>query len=398
MAAERPRTSAATRFLAGAARRGGPFHLVASRFERLRLRGPAYLLKGRQRALGQQRALDDAREQAYRTIWNRAARELGADVEEFSPGFFFIRRDGRETMVHRDIVMLDSPATIDLASDKAVLQELLRREGLPVVPFTEVPMGEAASVVAHARSLEGPYVVKPARGTGGGQGVTCGVVSDEDVVQAWLLASLYAPSVIVERQVFGDEYRLLLLDGELLGAVRRRPPHVVGDGRRNVGELIAEVNEGRAGDSAEVNRLVHVDLDCRLALAREGLSLGSVPAAGRRVAVKGSASENGRLDNRTWEAFAPEVLGAARRAARISRLRLAGIDVVTPDPMLPLEVAGGAIVEVNGTPGLRHHYQVAAESPAEEVAVPLLRLLLDEAAEADGADGAGDVAGPTTRA
>jgi len=36
------------------------------------------------------------------------------------------------------------------------------------------------------------------------------------------------------------------------------------------------------------------------------------------------------------------------------------------------------IIEVNGTPGLHYHYQVADEASATPVAVPILRRLLEE--------------------
>jgi D-alanine-D-alanine ligase-like ATP-grasp enzyme len=380
VSADTARTSAAlTRALAAVGTRGGAGQTFASRLERLRLRGPSYVLGGRKRAVSHQMVLDRNRDEIYRRIWRDAAGEVGAEMHEFSPSFFVFRRRGRETLAHRDLVMLDSPATTDLASDKAVLQGLLRQEGLPVVPSMEAPVGDPSALLSYLRSVDGRCVVKPARGTGGGQGVTCGVRSDDDLLQAWLLASLYAPSVIIEEQVAGDEYRLLILDGELLGAVRRGIPHVVGDGRRTVRELIAEVNERRAnGGPEEVSRLVNVDLDCRLALSSASVSLRTVLEAGQSVPIKGSASENGRLDNQTWDGFSPALVKSAARAADVARLRFAGIDLVTPDPTLALEDAGGAILEVNGTPGLRHHYQVAPVPKPVRVAVPLLERLLGE--------------------
>jgi glutathione synthase/RimK-type ligase-like ATP-grasp enzyme len=36
--------------------------------------------------------------------------------------------------------------------------------------------------------------------------------------------------------------------------------------------------------------------------------------------------------------------------------RLAGIDVITTDPGVPLGESGGVILEVNATPGYHHHY------------------------------------------
>lgn len=66
-------------------------------------------------------------------------------------------------------------------------------------------------------------------------------------------------------------------------------------------------------------------------------------------------------------------------AARASRLRLAGVDLVTPDRTRPLGEMSGAVLEVNGTPGLHYHYQVADLDQATPVAVPILDALLSAA-------------------
>ena len=56
----------------------------------------------------------------------------------------------------------------------------------------------------------------------------------------------------------------------------------------------------------------------------------------------------------------------------------AGVDVITPDAALPLDEAGGAICEVNTTPGYYYHYKTAGE--AVPVAEMVLRRLCDAAA------------------
>jgi hypothetical protein len=50
---------------------------------------------------------------------------------------------------------------------------------------------------------------------------------------------------------------------------------------------------------------------------------------------------------------------------------------VTPDPTRSLVEAGGTILEVNATPGLHYHYQVANPAHAAPVAVPILKRLLE---------------------
>ena len=52
-----------------------------------------------------------------------------------------------------------------------------------------------------------------------------------------------------------------------------------------------------------------------------------------------------------------------------------GVDVITPDPSVPLRASGGVISEVNTTPALHHHYDVGQE-PYPKVALLVFRALM----------------------
>jgi cyanophycin synthetase len=218
--------------------------------------------------------------------------------------------------------------------------------------------------------------VKPANGTGGGSGVTCGVRTEDDLARAWAAATAWDDEVMVEETVAGDEYRLLFLDGELVDVVRRRRPTLTGDGRSSVLDLLVEENRRRieAGDN-EVARLLRLDLDALLALRAAGYSVAAVPERGAVVAAKGTVGENARADNEGGCVLDPSIVTAASAAVDAARLRLAGVDLVTPDRNQRLEATGGAILEVNGTPGFHYHYEVAGE-PAVPVATAVLERLL----------------------
>jgi cyanophycin synthetase len=141
-------------------------------------------------------------------------------------------------------------------------------------------------------------------------------------------------------------------------------------------ELILRENERRL-EIGRPQALMTVDLDCIFTLAAARLRLSSVPAAGERVMVKSASSENAEEENHTVRSYAPEVIEEAAAGVRAVGLRLAGVDVVTPDINRPLAEAGGTIIEVNGTPGFQYHYQVADRERATRVAVPILERVLE---------------------
>jgi D-alanine-D-alanine ligase-like ATP-grasp enzyme len=310
-------------------------------------------------------------------MWRDAAAAVGASVQPVADGFLRIERDGRRTMVWENLVALDDPVTLKLAGTKPVTHLLLGAAGVPVPDHVEVTAGRLDDAVPLLDA--GPCVVKPARSTGRGTGVTCGVRTVEQLERAALRASRWDERLLVERQLDGDEYRVTVLDGRALGAVRRRAPSVVGDGRTSVGDLIVAENRRRADAGGELGLWpIRIDLDCVFALEHAGLALTSVPAADQRVEVKSAVNENGVADNETVEPVPPCVAAAAVAAARAVGARLAAVDIVTADPDRPLADVG-AVVEVNTTPGFLYHHHVADRATATEVEIPILQTLLREA-------------------
>ncbi len=277
-------------------------------------------------------------------------------------------------------VALEDIVTHRLSLDKTRVHELVAATGAPVPEYLEFGYRESAEAIGFVEASTGPCVVKPASGTSGGGGVTSGVRTRGDFMRARLRSSRADARLLVERQVEGSAYRFLVFDGELLDAVRRTPPTLRGDGRSSIADLIAAENRRRlAAGGWQGFTLLNVDLDAILSLERQGLGLRSVPDEGVMVVVKGVESQNSARENETVRTeigadLVEEVAGAARAVG----LRLAGIDLVAPDVSCSLRESGGAVIEVNGTPGFQYHYLVAEPERATRVAVPVLRKLLDE--------------------
>jgi cyanophycin synthetase len=318
------------------------------------------------------------RRHVYARIWTDAADQLGASVSPLGDDFLTITRGSVSTLVSYQQVQLDTAVDVELALHRGIVHERLVRLGIPVARYRELAYDDDAA--QEFLSRVGRCVVKPASGTSGGEGVTCGVETPAELDRALLAARRWDPRrAVVEQHATGDEYRLLFLDGRLLGVVLRRPPSVEGDGRATVMELLAHENARRAASDGRLGMSpVNVDLDCVLALERARLALGSKVAAGRRVRVKTMANQSGAADTVTVprRCVCDELVDTAAAAARAAGVRLAAVEVITPDPTRPLAEAGGIVLEVNGTPGLHYHYLVADPRCVVPVAVPILDRLL----------------------
>src|SRR4051812_12660836 len=324
------------------------------------------------------------RNAVYTEIWRGAAEKVGADVRELGSGFLEVSRGGPSAKLWQQVVPLDDPVTLRLALDKPVVHDLLSNAGVPVPEHLEWSFSDPAPALAFIERVGGPTVVKAASGTGGGEGTTAGVDTPVRLMRARLQAGRFGGRLLIERQVPGPVHRLLFLDGELIDVIRHVPPRLEGDGRATVQELLEAENQRRlrAAGAAGLS-LLDVGLDTVFTLERQGLRLDSVVPAGATITLQTVTNDNRIEDTQTvTEPLHPELVDAARRAATAVGLRLAGVDVITPDASQPLEHAGGVVAEVNGTPGIHHHYHVADAAKATPVAVPIHERVLQGLEEA----------------
>lgn len=321
--------------------------------------------------------LDTARTGAYAAVWRDAAQAAGARVELGPGGTLRLDRDGHCVELGSNLVPLDGQEALATAGDKWATRRLLRDSGVPTPRAVRVgphATGPAFDLLA----ATGRCVVKPARDTGGGLGVVCDVRTPSELVRALVAAGRWSRDVLVEEQLDGAELRVLVLDGRVVGAVRRYRPVVVGDGVSSVAALVVAENWRRVlAHGADGQWGIAPDLDTQLAVRHAGLRLTSVPAAGCRVTVKGAASATAGHDHETVTVGGPLEADVLRSVDALG-LRWAAVELITPDPSRSLCSAGGAVIEVNSTPGLLYHYQVREVATRVPVARAVVETLMRE--------------------
>ena len=291
----------------------------------------------------------------YAVIWKEAADSLNAEITDLGFGVFEIRRGDVRTLVQQNSTAIDDLITHCVVRTKAVAYRLLVERGIPVprhCVFTPAEIGRAMEFLDET----GECVVKPSDDSGGGFGVTTGVRGRMQLTQAVRSAARHSSTLLIEEQVAGDNIRLLYLDGELLDAVHRRPPGVFGDGQSTLEELIRNENRRRLANPMRAHAPIHFDLDLRHTLKKQGHRLGSIPSRGFRVKIKTATNENSSDDNESVK-VCDSVISDGARAARAAGVRLAGVDILTPDPSSSLRKAGGVVIDVNSPPGYFWHYR-----------------------------------------
>jgi cyanophycin synthetase len=241
-----------------------------------------------------------------------------------------------------------------IAQDKDLTKRLLHAAGVPV-PLGR-PVASLDEAWEAAQEIGLPVVVKPQDGNQG-KGVTVNIVTREHLAIAFRAAAEIG-TVMVEKFLPGSDYRLLVVGNKMVAAARRDPPHVIGDGRQTVRELVAEVNaDPRRGDG-HATPLTRMRLD-EIAVARlgvQGFTPDSVPAQGQRVVLRNNANlSTGGTATDVTDSVHPEIAARAVAAAQTVGLHICGVDAVSETVLKPFEDQGGGVVEVNAAPGLRMH-------------------------------------------
>ncbi len=238
----------------------------------------------------------------------------------------------------------------DLAGDKNQTHFHLLRHQLPAARQAAADSEDEA--VAAAKRLGYPVVVKPLRGYKG-RGVSVNLRDEGEVRAAYRLAGRIQSSVVVERYLHGDDYRLLVVGGKFTAAVKRPPPSVTGDGIHTVSRLIALANKTEQRDGL-IFEPITVDEEALRVLSGQGVGLDTVPPSGRQVLIRRSASPESTTVDVTDEVH-PDNRALAVAAAQACFLDVAGIDFISPGIGQSWKENGGGIVEVNAGPSIDLH-------------------------------------------
>jgi hypothetical protein len=235
-----------------------------------------------------------------------------------------------------------------LASDKYFTNRILEKAGVANLGgdyfFLRArhralrPAGhEREDAFDYFRKLNGRAFLKPLTGS---RGDFVQAIGDEAALARYLDEVVaHYDAVLMQPVAAGFEYRIFLLDGEIVYSARKLPPSLEGDGTRSGRELLADHNA---------------------MLTERGLSVidrGAVPEAdldrvlppGERLEIPGrtNLSAGGHM---ALEPPRPAASAVAQKAVRALGLRAAAVDVfanVGGDP------SAAAVIEINANPSIR---------------------------------------------
>lgn len=288
----------------------------------------------------------------------QAAWELNIPFKQIVPGKYILGWGSQSKWFDRSSNNGDSAIGALSTQNKDVAIQAMKAAGLPT------PMGMAIHSTDYQfeslKAIKMPWVVKPAD-RDRGEGVTLNVSTKEELVKAINVAAQLSQHILVEEQVPGTCYRILVVSGKIVYVVKRNPRSVIGDGIRTIEELIKAKNS-EIRRKIPIKRLPELLIDDATIkhLSCINKTQVDIPKCGEQIFLRPVQSTAwGGEPEVVTHLIHPDNADIAIRAAALFNLSCAGVDLISTDISEPWHGNGAVINEVNFSPvlGRTHEYQ-----------------------------------------
>lgn len=245
----------------------------------------------------------------------------------------------------------ESSIGVSLAKSKFDTNRLLKMSGIPVAEQARVRTVDDA--IRFVEIIGYPIVLKP-ENEEQGRGIFANIENINDLEDCFNFLAKKYTHLLIERHIIGDHYRIDFMDGKLIKAVRRRAASVVGDGKSTIHKLIQNLNlDPERLDQNSSKALVAIDQDLHRCLKNQDLKITDVLQRDRSVYLKSISNLSRGGDQVHVESTVHlENYELCKVIARTFRLKICGIDILSPDLSQPWYSNGAAICEVNSQPQL----------------------------------------------
>lgn len=247
-----------------------------------------------------------------------------------------------------------------LQRDKWITNTFLQRIGITLPKWELLPNKSYIKKVWD--KYKKPVVIKPT-GLTAGKGVTVGIDTIQKAEEAFDYAKAaidtrvrqsWQKKIMIQEQIYGEDYRLLVINGKLQIATKRIPAFVTGDGSKSVKELIEQENSDPRRDTSNPAHLlkpIKIDKSLINCLKEQNLTLDSIPLNGEKIYVRKVASmSQGGITQDFTDSVGKEIKSIVETIATSMHAFTLGVDVMCKDISKPLTKSNGAILEVNTMP------------------------------------------------
>lgn len=246
-----------------------------------------------------------------------------------------------------------------VAVDKALTLTLAKFLGIQTPPFV---LCQKPNEGVPFLSIHKKVVVKPYDGEKS-QDVTMNVTTPEELKKGIKVALSNSANALVQVQLTGKEYRMLVVAGTVFAVAERVPAFVIGNGKRTIQELVDAKNAhplrstSRTTPFEQINTeavAAHVGKQMLLQVLPKGKVFTLLPMAS--ISTGGEARDVTDITHSFYKE-------RAERIARSLDLTVCGVDIITSDIRKEPTDSIFPLLEINSNPGISaHHYPAAGKA------------------------------------
>jgi D-alanine-D-alanine ligase-like ATP-grasp enzyme len=300
------------------------------------------------------------------TIFKKLSKQAGVTVN-LEPEWKFvgqiINKNGKKTYFSHNSFDLNTLGASRVVSDKDYANYFLKLLGYPVILGKSFYSNKWAKAIkskrniqaayAYAQQLGFPLIVKP-NSKSQGQGVTK-VYNKQEFFKALRTIFEYDKIVLVQKNVTGNDYRIVVLDNQVLSAYQRLPLSIIGDGKLSVRALL----EKKQKLFIKLKRDTKINFrDSRIKnkLSRQGLNWSSIIKKNQLVYLLDNAnlSSGGDAIDVTGKLH-PSVKKLAIKLTVDMGLRYSGVDLMI-EGLATKPLKKYHVIELNDTPGIDNYF------------------------------------------
>src|ERR1035437_9344639 len=293
-------------------------------------------------------------------------------------------KSGRYSYFRYNTLDLNRVGSSDIARDKDFSNFFMGKMGYPIVPGSKTffsknwskvvgsPSRNIDAAYKYARKIGFPVIVKPNSGT---QGIGVSLVYNKLEFYRAIRSVFSGDKVaLVQKRVFGKDYRLVVLDKKIISAYERIPLNVVGDSKSTIRQLLS-VKQKQFIASSRDTRINIKDPRIIIKLKHQKLSFHSVLPKGQKIFLLDNANLSTGGDSidvtgKVHKFFANLAINLTRDMG----LRLCGVDLIIEGDIMKKTNAFW-ILEINAAPGLDHYVKMgkAQEKIVEDLYFRVLK-------------------------
>ena len=249
----------------------------------------------------------------------------------------------------------DSQMARQIQSDKYLTNRLIDRLKVPAAKWEDVKSEEHLKQIFE--TYQKPVVIKPTTLTGG-RGVYTKIKKIEEAIYAYKeienITDKKDNKTIIQEEIEGDDYRVLIVNGMLLAATKRVPAFIQGNGENTIKELIEETNKDprrNVNNPTHILKPINIDKPLIEYLQKQNLNLKHIPKKGEKIFVRKVASmSQGGITVDFTDKVHKQIKILSETLAHSLRAYVLGIDIICKDISKPLTKENGGIIEVNTMP------------------------------------------------